>query len=153
MWIIGTSPLLQVFILDGKYIYICSLIHSLSLKYTHTHSHLAGSINVSAGSVVKIKGKRSKKFTNSTWCVCSWIFSCFRKEEPPIGATTFQNEEPPTPEVSLSLSLPPSLSLSLSLFLSLSLSPLQSLSFPHLFPYTHSMHTSSMCTCMCSYMR
>lgn len=55
-----------------------------------------GSINVSAGSVVK-KGKRGKKFTG-TWCVCSWIFSCFRKEEPPIGATTFQNEEPPIPE-------------------------------------------------------
>ena len=79
-----------------------SLSHTLSLSLTY----LSGSINVPAGSVVKLKGKRNKKFPG-TWCVCSWIFSCFRKEEPPIGATTFQNEEPPIPEVSLSLSLTP----------------------------------------------
>ena len=86
-----------------------SNVHTYVLVPTHTHTHThtythSGSINVPAGSVVKIKGKRSKKF-HGTWCVCSWIFSCFRKEEPPVGATTFQNEEPSIPEVRASLAI------------------------------------------------
>lgn len=28
-------------------------------------------------------------------CMCNWFLSCFRKDEPPIGSTTFENEQLP----------------------------------------------------------
>lgn len=29
---------------------------------------------------------------SSAWCVCRWLISCMKKDEPAVGATTFQND-------------------------------------------------------------
>lgn len=34
---------------------------------------------------------------SSAWCVCRWIISCMKKDEPAVGATTFPNDAPNTP--------------------------------------------------------
>lgn len=57
-----------------------------------------GSINAvrSRGGGAK-KQKKPEKYGN-TWCVCNWLFSCFKKDDPQVGSTTFHNEVPPPPE-------------------------------------------------------
>lgn len=55
----------------------------------------SGSINNGAAAVVR---GRSKKKYNNSWCFCNWILSCFKKNDPPVGATTFDNPPPPPPE-------------------------------------------------------
>ncbi len=63
-------------------------------------SHLSlGSINAPRSRGGARKGKKAEKYGN-TWCVCNWLFSCFKKDEPQVGSTTFQSEVPPPPEVS-----------------------------------------------------
>lgn len=39
-----------------------------------------------------------EKFSGHTWCFCNWLLTCFKKDEPAIGAATFEGETPPTPE-------------------------------------------------------
>ena len=36
---------------------------------------------------------------SSAWCVCRWLISCMKKDDPAVAATTFQNNTPPAPEV------------------------------------------------------
>lgn len=59
-----------------------------------------GGINNGAAAVGVRRGRHAmkrEKFGHS-WCVCNWFFSCFKKDEPAIGATTFENETLPVPE-------------------------------------------------------
>ena len=54
-----------------------------------------GDLESPAATVVK-----TAKLTSSAWCVCRWLISCMKKDEPVVGATTFQNSPPKTPPVS-----------------------------------------------------
>ena len=65
----------------------------------------AGTVNAAGAGTATGRGngvarhqKKPEKYGHS-WCVCSWLFSCFKKDDPQIGSTNFQNEVPPPPEV------------------------------------------------------
>ena len=71
--------------------------------YTCTY-YTDGSINSSStsnGDVDGVAGNGSGKAAklSSAWCVCRWLISCMKKDEPAVGATTFQNNPHNTPEV------------------------------------------------------
>ncbi|CAI8042337.1 hypothetical protein GBAR_LOCUS23524, partial [Geodia barretti] len=42
-------------------------------------------------------GGKTGKLSSGAWCVCRWLISCMKKDEPAVGATTFQNTTPSTP--------------------------------------------------------
>ena len=44
-------------------------------------------------------GGKTGKLSSGAWCVCRWLISCMKKDEPAVGATTFQNTTPSTPPV------------------------------------------------------
>ena len=96
---------------------------------TNTNGAAAnGDIEVVGGGGGGGGGGKTAKLTSNAWCVCRWLISCMKKDEPAIGATTFQNSTPNTPQVyisffSLVLSLPLPLSNPSKLYLPLSLSP------------------------------
>ena len=81
--------------------------HAHTHTHTHTHAHThTGSINGAAVvPVEREKGDNERvvtrvdKFGGHTWCFCNWLLTCFKKEEPAIGATNYEGETPPTPEV------------------------------------------------------
>ena len=79
--------------------------HTHTRTHTHTHTHI-GSINGAA--VVPVERDKAdpelvaakvEKFGGHTWCFCNWLLTCFKKDEPAIGAANFEVDAPPTPEV------------------------------------------------------
>ena len=58
-----------------------------------------GSINNGGAMVRGHQSNKREKYNKRSWCLCSWMLSCFRKDDPPVGATTFENEAPPVPDV------------------------------------------------------
>ena len=63
-------------------------------------AQIEGSINTTtttANGDVGMSTKAAK--LSSAWCVCRWLISCMRKDEPAVGATTFPNNTAPSEEV------------------------------------------------------
>ena len=87
---------------------------SLSMKsqpYLHVNgklcflpTDLAASINTATtngatNGEVEVSGIGKSTKLSSAWCVCRWLISCMKKDEPAVGATTFQNNTSNTPQV------------------------------------------------------
>ena len=76
-------------------IYICTY-------YTDGNSiNSSSTANGDVDGVDGVAGNGSGKAAklSSAWCVCRWLISCMKKDEPAVGATTFQNNPHNTPEV------------------------------------------------------
>ncbi|XP_064389384.1 carboxy-terminal domain RNA polymerase II polypeptide A small phosphatase 1-like [Halichondria panicea] len=58
-----------------------------------------GSINNGGAAVRNPHTTKRDKYGQRSWCLCSWMLTCFRKNDPPVGATTFDNESLPAPEL------------------------------------------------------
>ena len=101
-----------------------TLIMASTLFATNTESSInrngaAANGDVEAGGGVGgAGGGKTAKLSSGAWCVCRWLISCMKKDEPAVGATTFQNNIPNTPQVRVchrgKLLLPPSSPVSLS---------------------------------------
>lgn len=65
---------------------------------------LAASINTATtngatNGEVEVSGIGKSTKLSSAWCVCRWLISCMKKDEPAVGATTFQNNTSNTPQL------------------------------------------------------
>lgn len=93
------------YVSDIVYIYIfchhCPVCTYLIYVPLHTHLYFAeSSINTASETPngdVEIGTKPAK--LSSAWCVCRWLISCMKKDDPAVAATTFQSNAPPAPEV------------------------------------------------------